>query len=89
MFPVPTLFRATGRMTGSNSTVALATYLAGLSRGDGAALEVGHCRRYPASFWVLGVTTKLSFETALCIFQKYSVMSFEEKRWYLSCRLVK
>ncbi len=61
----------------------------GEASGEGARLDSGQERMYPAGTLVSGITKKLRFETALWILAKYSVTSFEEKRWYRSWRLVK
>ncbi len=42
-----------------------AMYLAGSANGDGAELDVGHSKMYPAGDWGSGVTRKLSLATAL------------------------
>lgn len=57
-------------MSGSNNEVALDIYFRGSSSGEGAALDVGHIKRYPESFLGSGIITKLNLDTAMWIFQK-------------------
>jgi hypothetical protein len=78
-----------GRMRGFRRVEAREMNALESSRGDGTAFEVGQSRRYPDGEWGSGRTWKLRLHIALWTFVKYSVTSFEEMAWYLSCRFVK
>jgi len=53
------------------------------SRGDGAPLSFGQVSSNPDGS-LEGSTRKLKDWTPSWIFQKKSVIGFEQKRWYLS-----